>query len=199
MKQIFFIFVLVGCIWQLNAFGQSVPDRFSVNNISLETGPNPRFVWNYLNTIISRTTESSKDEVACVKDELMQTGFFKSVEPRLERSESSGGYNIVVRTVYHSQEPVYKITKIEIDEFEGVDETEFRKRLIDEKMIGQSVSLNNGYRDFENRIIEILRLSASDEMRDELPFPWFSMRVADFEGVEVRVMQKFPGCSASSN
>ncbi|MBK8809567.1 MAG: hypothetical protein IPN69_02415 [Acidobacteria bacterium] len=200
MKLRLLVAIFVICVGHVaSVSGQSRLDKFSVKQIFLETDPNPRFVWHYANTIISMPEESNDNEVSCLKTELMNTGLFKSIESRLEKSRTFDGYNLILSIKYKSADTTYAVSKIALDGFESVNVSRFEELLASECLIGKSLNLKTGYRDFENRIIELLKKSISDEEeRDEFEFPFFSLKLNENNNLEVMVMPKFAGCPSGS-
>ena len=194
------IIVFLVCLGQIvPVCGQTNPESFFVKYITMETDPNPRFVWSYANMIISWDKESNNDEVSCLKKELMKTGLFNKIESRLNKLKESDDYELVLTIKYNSPNPTYKVSEIKLIGFKEVDESRFKELLISENLIGKSLSLKTDYPDFENKIIELVKESITDETKkEEFKIPWFELTLNKNKDLEVTVMPNFKGCSEIS-
>lgn len=200
MKLKLLITILLICYGQIiNVLGQTKPERFFVKYITLETDPNPRFVWRLANKIISFDKESNSNEIACLKKELIKTGLFSKIEPRLYKLKESDYYELILTIKYSFPNPVYKVNGIKLSGFNDVDESKFKQLLASENLIGKSVILKTDYIDFEDKIIELVKKSISDETKqNKFDLPWLIFKVNNGTDLEVTVMPTFQGCSESS-
>jgi hypothetical protein len=194
------ITLILICVVQISRiFGQPNPDSFFVKNVSLDTDPNPRFVWTYIDTIVSWYYKTNNNEISCLKKELMKTGIFSSIEPRLSETPEIDTFNLLLTIKYNSPDTIYKIGKIRISGFTQVDKSKFDWSLATENLVGTSVSLKTGYYDFEEKISELLDKSLRDkEEHTEIDSPWFSFKVNKNNELELSIIPKFKGCAENS-
>ncbi|HRH40130.1 MAG TPA: hypothetical protein PKY82_00705 [Pyrinomonadaceae bacterium] len=196
MKMKLLMIVILVCFGQVAViWGQTKPKSFYVKYITLETDPNPRFVWDYANKIISFGRESNNKEAACLKKELMKTGLFSKIEYKFAKLKDSDDYEFHLTINYKSPNPVYKVSKIELSSFKEVNNSNFKIFLASENLIGKSLSLKTGYVDFEDKIIESVKKSIIDETkREEFKLPWLIFKLNKKNELEVIVAPDFNGC-----
>lgn len=180
----------------MTVLGQTNPESFFVKYITLETDPNPRFVWAIANMVISQDKESNRNEISCLEKELVKTGLFSKIESRLYKLKESDNYELVLTVKYKSPKPVYRLGQIKLSGFDEVDENKFKEILASENLIGKSISLRKDYSDFEDKIFELVKKSVIDETSQErFNFPWIELKLNKNEELEVTVMPSFKGCS----
>jgi hypothetical protein len=176
--------------------GQTNPKSYFVKYITLETDPNPRFVWDYANKIVSFERVSNTKEASCLKNELLKTRLFSKIDTRFVKLKDSNDYQFIVTIIYKLPNPVYKVSKIKLNNFKEVKESKFKKLLDSESLIGKPLSLRNGYPDFEDKIFELVKKSIADETKlEEVKLPWIIFNLNSNNELEVKITRDFIPCN----
>jgi hypothetical protein len=178
-------------------YGQTNPESFFVKHIVFDAEYTPRFLWAIANGIIPWQGDTTDDDVACLKRELMKTGLFKRIGARLNKLGESEGYDLILTIEYKSTEPVYKLRKLEVSGVNGVDNAKFSNLIASEHLVETTVSLKTAdYALFADRIFELLKKSIPDETKREWSKPpWIQIRLNGDRELEVTVLPDFTGCS----
>jgi hypothetical protein len=199
LKTLLIVFLL--CVGETTTVrSQADPQRFLVKHVVLEADPNPRFVRRVAEIGIPWSRVTTKNDVDCIKDQLMKTGVFRRIDSRLYQLKESGGYELILTIEYESPNPVYKLGKIDVVGVEGIDYVLFKKLLTSARLIGRPLSLKTAdYAVFEDKLFEVLRKSIADETKREWSkLPWIELKLNGSKEIEIIVMSEFKGCQNNS-
>lgn len=178
-------------------WSQSNSDSFLVRDVVIEAEYTPRFIRRIAEFGIPWDRVTKKSDLSCIREQLLSSGLFSSVEGRFFQLKESGGYQLILSLDFRSSPPVYDLGKVTIFGVDGVDANKFQELLRIEKLSKASVSLaTEDYRAFEDRLLELLKDSMPDEeKRDWKKIPWLDLKLNKDEQLEITILGSFKGCS----
>src|SRR5690606_11255773 len=167
-----------------------------VRDVVIESEYNPRFIRRIAEMGIPWERVTKKSDLSCIREQLVSTGLFTSVESRFFELKESGGYQLLLSLEFRSSPPVYGLGKVNIVGVDGVDASKFQELLRLEKLSKGSVSLaTEDYRAFEERLFALLKESISnEEQRDWKRIPWLDIKLNKEEQLEITIIGAFKGC-----
>lgn len=188
----FFIFCIC---FSVSAFGQTTQESFFIKNSFIQSDANSRFVRTFVNNIIPWDKKTSITDIACLRNEITKTMLFSVFESQLEKIGDSNNYNLRLKVVYKDSDPVYKINKIEIANFDGLDRNKFYGYMKANQLINGRLNLKTDFPKFENSIVESVEKSLKQQGSNEyFELPWINIRLNSSNELDIIVMPKFEGC-----
>ncbi len=196
IKSLFFMLLVFCTVQTPNVFGQTNDDNFYVNDVYIVLNADTRYVRKLANKTISFDKRSNAKEVECFKDGLIKTGLFENLVTSLEKFGDSDDYNLTIRLNYKLVEPIYRIGKIDLVDFNEIDKAKFNSILVKNKIPEKMLSLKTDFPDFENQITKAIQKSYIQKIpKDEMKKPWVELQLATDGKLDVFVMPSFKGCS----
>lgn len=197
-----FLLVSVICVGQvLNAIGQTNSDNFFIKNVYVDLEADTRYVRKLADKTVSMywQRKSNYEEIECFRSELMKTGLFENFQTKLDKLDETDKYNLTVIVNYQSSNPTYRIGKIKLVGFVGIDEAKFNSILVKNEISEKLISLKTDFPVFENQITQAIQESYIEKIPKEKPSkPWVEIQLKTNGELDVLVMPSFKGCSEFS-
>src|SRR5690606_21008950 len=79
-----------------DAWSQSNSDSFLVRDVVIESEYNSRLIRRIAQMVIQWERVTKKSDLSCIREQLVSTGLFTSVESRFFELKESGGYQLLL-------------------------------------------------------------------------------------------------------